>query len=153
MDDHRRELFYEKVDRRGSDECWPWQAHRMDTGHGRFHEGPEQGLQLAHRLMYRLERGEIPDGKCVLHACHSAWCVNPSHLYVGDRGDNSRDMVRDGAHGNRKLTDSEVLEMKRRYRENDDVTLKDLGEEYGVHSGYVGLIMEGRRRTEVIADD
>ena len=86
------ERFWEKVDRQGSDECWPWKASRHANGYGKF------GLHhptvvYAHRYAYELLIGPIPAGLALDHLCHNAdrscpgksacqhrRCVNPTHL-------------------------------------------------------------------------
>ena len=74
--------FWERVDRRGDDECWLWTAYKMRYGHGRIQVWVEGGrfIEAAHRLSYRLHVGEIPEGMFLDHLCRTPACVNPSHL-------------------------------------------------------------------------
>lgn len=37
-------------------------------------------LELAHRISYRLFRGEIKEGLVIDHLCENVKCVNPEHL-------------------------------------------------------------------------
>jgi len=82
--------LWEKIDKRGPDECWEWLGAKLSFGHGQFRYNGK--TELAHRVVYRLTRGEIPPGKCVLHTCDNPGCCNPRHLWLGDRTDNNRDM-------------------------------------------------------------
>ena len=50
----------------------------------------------AHRLALVLTGIEIPKGALVCHHCDNKACVNPDHLYVGDRHTNARDSVARG---------------------------------------------------------
>jgi len=64
---------------------------RNRSGHvHRYFEGRTIGV---HRLMWMLQRGDIPDGRHVCHTCDNPRCVNIDHLWLGTQRDNSLDMV------------------------------------------------------------
>ena len=85
------ERFWDRVDRRGPHECWPWmgsyQAGAM--GYGCVAQG--KTTYRAHRVAYTLANGPIPDGMLVRHSCDNPPCCNPAHLLVGTPADNMRD--------------------------------------------------------------
>ena len=47
--------------------------------------------RAAHRVSVELTYGPIPKGLQALHRCDVTGCVNPDHLYIGTKEDNSRD--------------------------------------------------------------
>lgn len=73
------ERFWPKVDKRGSDECWPYLAAKGEHGYGVFHPTKGQS-QLAHRYSYELLIGPIPSGLHIDHLCRVRACVNPAHM-------------------------------------------------------------------------
>lgn len=70
--------------------CWLWTGRLGNHGYGQF-DWQNKSWQ-AHRASYVLHRGEIPQGKYVLHGCDTPNCVNPEHLRLGDQFDNMADM-------------------------------------------------------------
>lgn len=92
--------------------CWLWVRHLTSTGYGNFGLGrASEGKAKAHRVSWELYRGAIPEGKHVLHRCHVPRCVNPDHLYIGDRRDNMRDMAISGRQHLQKLTPDQAWEI------------------------------------------
>lgn len=102
-----------------TDTCWLWRKGiSSTTGYGCL--SIRSRTETAHRLAYRLFKGEIPVDKWVLHTCDVRSCVNPDHLYLGTHADNMRDVRerRRGAIGDRngKHKSPEVLEQQRQAR-------------------------------------
>jgi hypothetical protein len=96
--------------------CWRWSGGIQTRGYGMI--CIDGKMELAHRVAWRLFRGELPIGLCVLHKCDVRSCVNPEHLFLGTVQDNQSDAVQKGrirngeAHYNAKLTQSQVLEIR-----------------------------------------
>lgn len=70
--------FWSKVDRRGEDECWLWQAGLDPKGYGNF--WMDGTTRHAYRVAYELVVGPVPTGLELDHLCRVRACVNPSHL-------------------------------------------------------------------------
>lgn len=97
MTQEDKDRFYKKFDI-GQD-CWNWTAGlRGKSGYGAF---KYKGKVLdAHRLSYKLHKGEIPEGLLVCHTCDNRRCVNPDHLWLGSYRDNWMDAVTKGRASN-----------------------------------------------------
>jgi len=73
--------------------CWLWEGAQNNRGYGYIGlSGAKGGNVLAHRSMWELTNGPIPDGLWVLHRCDVRICCNPDHLFLGTPLDNMRDM-------------------------------------------------------------
>ena len=109
------EKFWKSVKK--TDACWLWQRTLNNGGYGMMRYG--QATLFAHRLSYELHYGPIPEGLCTLHRCDVRNCIRPDHLFLGTQTDNNADKVAKGrqlkgeSHGGCKLTDAQVLEIRR----------------------------------------
>jgi hypothetical protein len=76
-------------------QCWAWPGTVSLKGYGTL-PVPEFHYFLAHRVAYALSHNVDPGPQCVLHTCDNPPCVNPAHLWLGSKSDNSRDRTRKG---------------------------------------------------------
>ena len=145
--------------------CIEWIGNIQTDGYGRFCF--KRKIELAHRVSWRIYKGEIPHGACLLHKCDNPPCVNPDHLFLGDRGDNARDMASKGRqwiqqhperrldtlvcpihlkprgeqHGLAKLKESQVIAIRERSSRGE--LNKHLAAEFCVAPTLIGGIING----------
>lgn len=137
--------FWDKVNKRGPNDCWEWRAYRDRDGYGHIRLDDDAHTDAgAHRVSYELAFGPIPEGMMVCHHCDNPPCVNPAHLFLGENSDNMRDRSAKGrkagpvgaAHHNAKLTEDQVKAIRQRYAAGG-VTMLQLAAEYGIGAGPV----------------
>lgn len=60
--------------------CWLWTGGKS-YGYGKARDG------LAHRVVYEILKGPIPEGFVLHHECGDTACVRPKHLTPMSNGD------------------------------------------------------------------
>lgn len=83
-----------KITERG---CWEWQGGKNHQGYGQL--SFQCRKHMVHRLMYELHAGiKLPADLQACHRCDNPPCVNPDHIFVGDRKTNMSDCLEKGRH-------------------------------------------------------
>jgi hypothetical protein len=88
--EHRIEAFWLRVNRRGPDDCWEWTGAYNGTGYGHVKWENRKNVS-APRLSFFLAHGHWPDHAC--HTCDNRKCVNPAHVYDGNKSTNQKDFL------------------------------------------------------------
>jgi hypothetical protein len=145
------DALWNRVDKRGPDDCWLWTAAVASHGYGNFRFRGK--LWSAHVAAYRLSSGSNAPGY-VLHDCDQRRCCNPAHLYLGTQKDNARDRFARNPQGilrradapGAKLTEGDVLAIleARANAPRDRGLYLKLAEQYGVHSATIHAIWAGK---------
>lgn len=119
--------------------CLLWIGPVVKKGYGRIRvNGKNMG---AHRLMWTLKNGEIPQGMFVCHKCDVPSCVNTDHLFIGTHQDNMADRDRKGRtpmgsdHSCAKLSWEEVEQIKK-----SKLPTGQLAKTYNVYRGTINDI-------------
>jgi len=84
------ERLEQKIVRVPESGCWIWTGALHRNGYGHFKIPNSRSHLLAHRGVYAIERGEIPEGMDLDHLCRVRCCVNPDHLEPVTRRENLR---------------------------------------------------------------
>ncbi len=147
------ERFWERVEVRGEDDCWFWTAACFPSGYGAIRD--EGQARCAHRVSYQIDHGHIPQGLFVLHHCDERRCVNPKHLYAGTQKQNvqdawDRDRMPFGEQTvMSKLTEADVVEIRRRRREGE--SLASLSCAFGVGQPTISMVARSKTWKRVSA--
>lgn len=104
LDEATTKRFWDKVDQRGPDECWPWLgAIHNKLGHGSFRFDGRARVASRYALMVKLDR-PLRAGEKALHDCDNPPCCNPRHVYAGSTLDNYEDATARGRQAWQKMT-------------------------------------------------
>lgn len=148
--------FWAKVDKNGPvpphrpelGQCWVWKASKSGDGYGSF------GIRLkknswvsvgAHVVAYKMQKGLVPHGLHVCHACDNRTCCNGDHLFVGTRADNMQDCVKKKrlitpqSDGIRKLSYEDAVLIRKNYTGD----LKRTADSLGVSESLIWRIVSG----------
>ena len=137
--------FFKLVDIGERHECWEWLGNTPGGRHGHF--SIKAKSVKAHRWIYELCVGPIPDGIVIRHKCDNPKCVNPLHLTAGTPKDNTADMFERGRAPDRRgekhplaKIDADAVRAIRAHSAMG-MTQKALAEQFGISNQHIGKIV------------
>lgn len=140
------------IDTRNGDTsvCWPWIGALSGKQRDRGYISIDGQKQLAHRVVYELVNGPIPDGLVIRHMCNNGTCCNPTHLVAGTRGENEQDKVKTDQVGLPVHVVREIRDLLKNDRITQDAIAKYVSHKHNVSvsRSTVRNIKLGFRRTE-----
>ncbi len=145
--------FWDRVDKRGAEECWEWLGARSSAGYGQIRI--DGSLRYAHRHALALVGRAAGPGEVVCHHCDNPPCCNPAHLFVGTARDNAKDAAAKGRvhrsrgelSGKAKLTTPNVVEIRDLHARG--VQRRDIAERFGIAAATVTSIVARKRWAHV----
>lgn len=114
-----------------TDGCWIWKgARHQKNGYGSFrHNGK---VRKAHHVAFEMHNGPLPTlgngslDTVVMHTCDNSMCVNPHHLILGTRRQNTIDAMRRSG----GVQWSQSRPMRHRFSREEARALRDEGVSY-----------------------
>lgn len=148
------------IDKNGANGCWLSLYKPNRDGYGRIGIGEKMYLFSRVMLFYsdQSKKFEFQNGKIWLacHNCPIKNCVNPEHLDWGtSKKNNLEDRVRDGTitngekHWKAKLTEAQVLEIRREKAQNSNISQMNLAVKYGVAQTVISSIIRRKLWTHI----
>jgi hypothetical protein len=126
--------FWNKVKK--TDSCWLWMGARHAFGYGMFAYSPDR-IMTAHRASWIITHGVIGPNLQVCHSCDNPPCINPAHLFLGTKADNSRDMAVK-ARGTAKFSHAQIREIRSL---TPTLTQRQIAKRFGVSQPAIGFIL------------
>jgi hypothetical protein len=145
--------FWKRVNKNGPPhqalgECWQWEGCLDSKGYAVLSIRGKQ--TMAYRFSWEIHCGSIPDGLCACHHCDNPRCVNPAHLFIGTKADNTADCVRKNRHAKgekqfkSRLTEDHVREIRRLFRKRSTtVGRAALAKRFGVAKITITRVVHG----------
>lgn len=107
-----------------ADDCWDWLGPKTPAGHGKkTYCGRDM---LAHRWVWEILFGPIPEGMVIYVTCGTTGCANPHHLACGYIADAKRGSCQT------KLLPADILEIRAAKATATHATARILSDRLGV---------------------
>jgi len=133
--------FWEKVNKTST--CWLWTGAKGKSGYGTIKSSDARKSLSAHRVVWELFFGHIPNNLCVLHKCDIPLCVNPEHLFLGTPLDNSRDRDSKNRNGQARFTAQDIMAIRKLHAEK--VSGVEIARKFGMCEQHVSNIINRKK--------
>jgi hypothetical protein len=140
------DAFIDKAITYEDDDCLIWPFSRLDNGYPQLSSGrfkKQYGTRIVSRAICQIANGPPPIPKHeAAHSikCTSKLCINRKHLRWATRLENFSDDRRGEDHFCSKLTEEQILEIRKRYA-TGKYTQQRLADEYNIHQAQMWIII------------
>jgi hypothetical protein len=135
------------------DSCWLWVGSKRPRKYGGHagQLGTGYGVEIAHRLSYRLHHPDRPipadlQGMWITQRCGNSLCVNPAHLTIRPRPRKPPRVPKGRPVGEQRsdtrYTNDEIHDIKARIRAGEK--LITIARRYGTAQSHISAIKSGR---------
>ena len=128
--------------------CIEWQGSLGTHGYGQMNI--MNRVYQVPRVAYAASKGHTLEtydelaGACILHRCDNRKCVNPDHLYKGDRLQNRKDAVERGRVKGGHLSREDLKRVKQALKTGE--SQRSIAARFGVGQPFISRINTGLRR-------
>lgn len=91
--------------------------------------------------IYKVYKGDIPEGYVLYRSCNNIKCINPEHLLIKNIFD--KDKIKGRSSSLPKLTESIVIMIKKDLEEKK-LSQQKIADKYGINQGLVSRIKNGK---------
>jgi predicted XRE-type DNA-binding protein len=140
--------------RKTESNCWEYSFSVVKrTGYPAMHRminGKRKEYKLSRWVMHLVTGMPLEASDWVLHKCDNRLCINPDHLYLGDRKQNFKDMrerkrnPRGETHHSAKYSDATVAEVRK--LRTQGLLQREISERLGIPTSTVDGFLNGRKR-------
>jgi hypothetical protein len=92
-----------------SPNCHEWIGLKDKDGYAIIYDRARDNNERVSRLLWRIKRGPIPCGICILHSCDNPGCVRLSHFFSGTHNENVQDKMQKGRWKGRPKTRATLI--------------------------------------------
>lgn len=155
MDELYMKKFWNNVDIKSENECWPWKRSCDSDGYGMARRASIKQSTHAQIIAYELNSGDIVEkGMVIMHICDNPICCNPHHLKKVTQKENIWDAIRKGRRElfpnrligekcyNAKLSENDVYAIKRMLKNGEPAS--EIAHRFCVSRGAITGIRDGK---------
>lgn len=121
--------------------CLEFTGHITPKGYGQF--GLNKKVEQAHRAMWILFVGNIPNNLFVCHSCDNRKCCNLNHLFLGTNQDNMNDAINKDRLPVQKIIPAQAKQIRLLFQSGNYST-QDLADVFKLSSRQIGAILRGQ---------
>lgn len=140
--------FWDLVDIKDANECWPWKGSKSKKGYGnpiKINEFLAQPHRHAYMFHYKITK--LHTKQHVYHHCDVPTCVNPNHLFLGTHTDNMRDKRIKERGNTTKLTASDIERILKLRKERK--TQQYIADKFNIRRSTLCSILHGKGWTHI----